>query len=74
MSWGGYEGTGSAESRGNGLPRCCGIEPTLRVRPHIVFTTLIAYVQYECRKCGMVGGLAITEPEAIGLWRERVGS
>lgn len=34
----------------------------------MVFTTEIAYVQFECTGCNRLGGLAITESEAIALW------
>lgn len=47
---------------------CCGLVPILRVHPRIVFTTEIAYVRFECPKCGHCGGLAITEEEAAILW------
>lgn len=40
----------------------------LRVRPKVVFTTLIAYVEFTCAVCGHKGGLAITEAEARALW------
>ena len=56
--------------RGNGFPPCCGREPMLRVRPRIIFTTLIAYVRYECALCGHCGGLAITEAEARAFWTQ----
>jgi hypothetical protein len=46
----------------------CKKPVTLRVRPKLVFTTVIAYVRYECKGCGSVGGLAITELEARTLW------
>lgn len=49
---------------------CCGQPPTLRVRPRIVFTTRIAYVQFECSTCHCKGGLAITEAEALAFWNE----
>lgn len=55
----------------NNVAKCCGREPMLRVRPRIVFTTEIAYVQFECAACKAKGGLGITEAEANWLWLYR---
>ena len=49
-------------------PKCCNHHPTLRVRPRMVYDTLIAYVRYECKECGCTGTISITEPEARMLW------
>lgn len=64
MSW---NGSGE-EPRNEGPSLCCEKPPMLRARPNIVFESEIAYVQYECVKCGSMGGLAIVEPEARQLW------
>lgn len=58
--------------------KCCGRPPMLRVRPKLVYPSVdggeimeIAYVQFECRKCREVGGLAIIESEALAMWNCR---
>lgn len=54
----------------NSISKCCGFSPTLRVRPRIVLTAEIAYVRYECIRCGSCSPLSITESEAAKHWQD----
>lgn len=49
--------------RGNGLPRCCGKEPTLRVDGESFL--------YQCRVCGDTSDPATNEVEARLSWRDQ---
>lgn len=54
--------------------KCCGEYPLLRLRPTVVFKQSVDYVQFECQKCGRVGGRGITEEEAAILWDDTLDS
>jgi len=48
--------------------RCCGTQPALRIRPKTVAGMRIQFLRFECGECQRIGGLAITEEEALAFW------
>ena len=50
----------------NLLPQLCpcGAVAVLRLRPTLVMSTMVEYLEYQCTRCQHHGGLAVTEAEA----------
>ena len=48
--------------------KCCGRAPTLRLRRVMVFNRIFNKFEYECSRCGLNGGTALNEVEAVAFW------
>jgi hypothetical protein len=53
--WTGNDASGFHSDFGNGMPPCCGIEPTLRVEDRYIHNGFVCRISFVCRTCANAG-------------------